>query len=270
MVVAYSDAGLILIEAVPIVGKLSFYVDNPVSREFVKILPPRFHQKAIHYPLGIVTRIDNGVLLSYKIISYDGKQNYNYCKILRLMIYSSETGLWNDETVHLPFSFELINKCRCSISLNGNLYLLACKDDLKEFVLSIDYNATCRVTPFPDLDKRRKFERFFTTSQGNLMYMNIFFHDGSLDHKLFFHDGSLDHKLCVWTLKSWEWQLVSEISADFTKTFQLAINLFDATTAYFRCMKRHCLLSINLDNGEFVRYLKDNIFECYYSSFVLP
>ncbi|CAN7023722.1 unnamed protein product, partial [Brassica oleracea var. botrytis] len=66
-------------------------------------------------------------------------------------------------------------------------------------------------------------------------------------------DGS---KLCLWRLQSEGWQLISEISPDFTLTgldyLPLMINPLDVKTAYFWSSEKEKLLYINLHSGKFV------------------
>ncbi|KAH0856091.1 hypothetical protein HID58_084352, partial [Brassica napus] len=63
-------------------------------------------------------------------------------------------------------------------------------------------------------------------------------------------------KLCLWRLQSEGWQLISEISPDFTLTgldyLPLMINPLDVKTAYFWSPEKEKLLYINLHNGKFV------------------
>ncbi|CAF2035752.1 F-box protein At3g28330-like [Brassica napus] len=244
---AYSDVGLILIHIKStLMEKGSLYVANPVSRECVEIildvLPIGFETDEYLWEWGLVTRTENGHLLGYKIVLFDKKLGD---RKLSCLIYSSETGLWSLETLHLPYSL-YFNCLEYPISLNGNLHWVGQNMDHQELVLSMDTYATstgsvrCRVTPFPDLEKTTKFTRACTTCQGFLMYMNIV-------------DGS---KLCSWRLQSEGWQLISEISPGSILTrfdyVPMTINPVDAKTAYFWSTERESLLSINLHNGKFV------------------
>uniref|UniRef100_A0A0D3BZJ7 F-box domain-containing protein n=2 Tax=Brassica oleracea var. oleracea TaxID=109376 RepID=A0A0D3BZJ7_BRAOL len=245
-VVAYSDAGFVLIDVLSYsyagltFDKRSLCVANPVSQECIEIDAPKaFENSGIFWPLGIATRTNNGVVTSYKIVAFSSER---YVENLGVMIYSSETGLWSRK-LHLPSKLE---SCPYTISLNGNLHWLSRNNDE---LVSMDFNATnmasgpFRYTAFPDLEKRVKFTRACTTYQGSLMYMNIVS-----------QVGSVDHKLCVWRLKSWEWQLISKISTALTEIkfdyIPLRINPCDATTAYFLSQKHQRLIAINLRNGE--------------------
>ncbi|CAH8384989.1 unnamed protein product [Eruca vesicaria subsp. sativa] len=177
---------------------------------------------------GLVARTENGHLLDYKVVIVE---KYKLYEMLSCLIYSSETGLWSLETLHIPHSF-LMRFPRYPISLNGNLHWFGLSTDRQRVLLSMDIYSTtstgsvrCRVTPFPDLEKNTKFIRVCTPCQGFLMYMNIV--------SVTKVDGSLDNKLCVWRLKSEGWQLMSEISADFIFTDEfdylpVTINPFDA------------------------------------------
>lgn len=239
---AYSDAGFVLIDVLSYsyagltFDKRSLCVANPVSQECIEIDAPKaFENSGIFWPFGIATRTDNGDVISYKIVAYSSNSDVGY------LVYSSETGLWSP----LPYNFESC-ECNYTISLNGNLHWLSRNNDE---LVSMDFNATTmeagpfRYTAFPDLEKRVKFKRACTTYQGSLMYMNIVS-----------QVGSVDHKLCVWRLKSWEWQLISKISTALTEIkfdyIPLRINPCDATTAYFLSQKHQRLIAINLRNGE--------------------
>ncbi|CAE6229762.1 unnamed protein product [Arabidopsis arenosa] len=267
----YTDVGLILISEVSI---SAVYVANPVSQDCVK-LPSQVKDYA--FPLGIVTRTENGIVLDYKVVLLDinGKE-------ISFLIYSSETGLWSLSIVHLPTSLGYRYLSR-SISLNGNLYWLNHNSDNEDVIVSHDFYATgtdsdrFRVTRFPDSGKHPKFKRACTVFQGFLMYMNVV--------SITKDDGSLEDKLSIWRLKSWEWQLVSEISADFINAgfdhIPVTINSVDAKTVYFWNRKHQILVAANICNGKFVLHSElehsghsPNSFECFKRSdcpsFVLP
>ncbi|XP_010412432.1 PREDICTED: F-box protein At3g28330-like [Camelina sativa] len=236
-VVSYTEVGLILIHRV---SNQSFYVANPVSRQCVEILPLASQKDERFWILGIATRVESGVVLGFKVVLL--KPNFTF------LIYSSETGLWSLDSAKFPFTY-ISQEFNNPISLNGSLHWLAHGLDYQDFVVSVDFYAIetgsdrSRATPFPDLDKVPKFRRSCTTSQGFLMYMNIF--------SVTKDDGNLEDKLCIWKLESWQWRLVSDVSLDFMKTsidyVPLGINPFDAKTVYF--WSSQCLLSINLYNG---------------------
>ncbi|EOA25851.1 hypothetical protein CARUB_v10019229mg [Capsella rubella] len=238
-VVSYTEVGLVLIHRV---SNQSFFVANPVSRQCVEILPLPSERYERFWILGIATRVESGVVLGYKVVLL--KPNFTF------LIYSSETGLWSLDSANFPFTF-ISQEFNNPISLNGSLHWLAHSPDYQDFVVSVDFYANdtvsdrCRATPFPDLDRVPKFRRSCTTSQGYLMYMNIF----SVKKE----DGNLEDKLCIWRLESWEWRLVvSEISLDSIRDgfdyIPLGINPFDPKTVYF--WHRQYLLSINLHEGE--------------------
>lgn len=249
-VVAYNtDIGFILIDVVSILGDQLLYLANPISHQCLEITP-RALLHDFFCPLEIVTQTKNGVVLGYKVVMFDGKQRGPIITKITFLIYSSETQLWSLNTVHFPFSFSFNRDFHHPISLNENLHWLIRNSEDTEVVVSIDFydigtsSYRCRVTPFPDLEKHPKFIRTCTTSEGFLMYMNII------------SDEGLDDKLCVWRLKSGEWQLVSEISPTFIETgfeyLPLAINPFDANIVYLWSWKHQSLLFINLLNGNFM------------------
>ncbi|CAH8278955.1 unnamed protein product [Arabidopsis lyrata] len=277
----YTDVGLILVSEVskkPSILINAVYVANPVSQDCIE-LPS--HLKEYVFPLGIVTRTENGVVLDYKVVLLDfGNVNENM--EISLLIYSSETGLWSLSIVHLPSSLYYQYFYR-SISLNGNLYWLNRNSDNEDVIVSHDFYATgtdsdrCRVTLYPDSGKHPKFRRGCTISQGFLMYMNVV--------SITKDDGSLEDKLSIWKLKSGEWQLVSEISVDCVNPsfdhIPVTINSVDAKTVYFWNRKHQSLVAANICNGKFVLHSElehsgrsPNSFECFKRSdcpsFVLP
>ncbi|WZZ69877.1 hypothetical protein YC2023_081247 [Brassica napus] len=162
--VAYTDVGLILIRVVSVLGNVSLYVVNPVSRECVETDPPWCEAEEDYWNLGLATLTDrDGVVLGYKVVLlYDAIPRK---KIFSLLIYSSETGLWSQETVQFPYSFSR-QEFRCSISLNGNLHWVARNNVNDEVVVSTDFygseHLVCRVTRFPDLETSPEFQRFCT------------------------------------------------------------------------------------------------------------
>ncbi|CDY64598.1 BnaCnng44300D [Brassica napus] len=117
-----------------------------------------------YWNLGLATLTDrDGVVLGYKVVLlYDAIPRK---KIFSLLIYSSETGLWSQETVQFPYSFSR-QEFRCSISLNGNLHWVARNNVNDEVVVSTDFygseHLVCRVTRFPDLETSPEFQRFCT------------------------------------------------------------------------------------------------------------
>ncbi|KAF8087255.1 hypothetical protein N665_0593s0016 [Sinapis alba] len=253
-VLAYSDVGLILIYAMSKnIKKSSIYVVNVVSHECIELfLDPLLDRSQLCFSRwGIATRIENGILLGYKVVVFNPGWSQS---MLRCLIYSSETGLWSlDDTSFFSYYYS-----EDSISLNGILHWLTRfpGGGNQEVVLSMDLytNSTasdrCRVSHFPDFEKTTKFKRACTPCHGFLMYMNIV-----SETKV---DGSLEDKLCVWRLQSKGWQLISEISPGSILTrfdyVPLTINPFDAKTAYFWSKEQESLLYINLHNGEYVIY----------------
>ncbi|BAB02618.1 unnamed protein product [Arabidopsis thaliana] len=166
-----TDVGMILIsENCICVKNRSLYVANPVSQECVEI-PSHGYLKKVSCPLGIATRTENGVLLDYKVVLFNGSDTFR-----RLLIYSSQTGMWSINTVDLTVS-GFHNQS--PISLHGSIHWIASTSHSEDVAVSFDLYATgtssvqCRVTTFPDFGKHPKFTRSFSTCQGSLMYMNI-------------------------------------------------------------------------------------------------
>ncbi|CAH2045083.1 unnamed protein product [Thlaspi arvense] len=198
---------------------------------------------------GLVTRIENNVVLGYKAVLMHDTSGI-VTRALSLLIYSSETKLWSFMTLrtHLPLTNGVEHEP--PLSLNGNLYWLG-----SDVVVSHDFYATgaesdrCSVIPFPDSGKETNFRRAFTASQGFLMYMSIVKEESDDD------DGSWEPMLCVRRLETGEWQQVSTISPACIRTgfeyFPMEINPFDANTMYFWSKKHKCLASTHVHKGKF-------------------
>ncbi|CAH2061229.1 unnamed protein product [Thlaspi arvense] len=250
-VLAYTDVGLILICVTSIPWNRTYYVANPVSLQCVKIPPlPKslrpFTQEGRFSDAGLVTRTENGVVLGYKVVLIQTLIVYEY--LFTFIVNSSETRLWSSN--HLRYSIPLSRlNFQDPICLNKSLHWFGLNLG-KEVVVSIDFygpDRQYRVITFPDSDKRKpNFKRSCTTSQGNLMYMNIVSEDDG--------GGVVEHKLSVWRLKNREWELVSEISPSFIETgldyFPFLVNPFDSDTVYAWSEMYESLASINLSNGE--------------------
>lgn len=98
-----------------------------------------------------------------------------------LLIYSSETGLWRRNTVHLSLDPLFFYD---PIGLDGKINWIAGNSHNEEFVVSINVYTTntnyvqwC-IAHFHDLGKNVRFKRICRICQGFLMYV-----DGSLEDK---------------------------------------------------------------------------------------
>ncbi|XP_024007894.1 putative F-box protein At3g28280 [Eutrema salsugineum] len=144
-VLAYTDVGFILISSKSVSGddQASYYVANPISRQYVKIPPvPRgpFHLRArFSRPSGLVTWIENGDLLRYKVVLMDRSKSEG--GFLRLLIYSSETCLWSFKTLNSYGPLCYVDWFH-PVSLSGNLHWYGLTSDYKVAVVSHDFYAT--------------------------------------------------------------------------------------------------------------------------------
>ncbi|ESQ39132.1 hypothetical protein EUTSA_v10001535mg [Eutrema salsugineum] len=180
-------------------------------------------QGSLRGPSGLATRIENGVVL----------------------------GSWSFETIHSPLPLRRLVHLD-PVCLNGKLYYSLLNKDFTEVdvVVSHDFYAEAdqvRVLLFPDSEiKEPLFRRACTASQGFVIYMNADRNDD---------DASLELHLRVWRLKTWEWQLLNEISLDCTNSpfdyFPLATNPFDANTVYLQSYLNYSCLAFttNLHKG---------------------
>ncbi|CAA7033050.1 unnamed protein product [Microthlaspi erraticum] len=245
-VLAYTEVGLILIFVKSNPKKRTYYVANPVSRQCIK-LPPlpesllSLTKEGSFEKAALVTRMENAVVSGYKVVLVQRTYYSNNECILTFIIYSSETGLWSTNIVqyHLPLvSLSFLDP----VCLNRNLHWHGHNLEEQEVVVSIDFydsDLQHQVIPFPDSDKKPHFGRSCTTSQGDLMYMNI------ISRKK--DEGGVEHKLCVWKLKTLGWQLVSESSRGFLD-FPVMMNPFDGNTVYLWSPMCESLASFNLRN----------------------
>lgn len=248
-VVAHTDVGLILICLKSHYLRRTYYVANPISRQCVEIPrpppPPPATRLSIFRPVpsGLVTKVENGVVIGYKVVVMNTS---NIIDVITLLIYSSETGLWSFTTLHSSLLLRRI-VWHNPVNLNGSLYWLGNKqcNPAIQVVVSHDFYAEsdlCQVLDFPDLDNKADFRRPCTSSQGFLMYMNI----------------SLEHKLSIWRLESEEWKLVAQISPKTAFDYiPLAINPFDSNTVYVQRKMHPCLASAILHNGKFGDHSSD-------------
>ncbi|CAA7015220.1 unnamed protein product [Microthlaspi erraticum] len=220
--VSYTEVGLMLIG----MPAFSYYVANPISRQCVE-LPPIPLSLEVHFfgVSGLVTRIENGLLLGYKVVLVRTRCIRSNVSI-DVLIYSSEAGLWSFKTIHYS---------ALPVSLKGKLYWRGMCLDGKEAVVSHDFYAEseqCLIIHFPDSEKNPYFRRAVTASQGFIMYINSYKDDLSLR---------------VWRLKSGEWQIVSEILLETAfDCILLGMNPFDANKMYFKSDVHTCLTFTNL------------------------
>ncbi|KAL0717981.1 hypothetical protein Bca4012_067303 [Brassica carinata] len=192
---AYSDVGLILIQANPKVKAIStLYVANPV---LIHAKKSTVKEKRFLY-------VANPVSQECMEICIDPLPSW--CETDEDLWTGDGVlfGLWSLETSHHPSFFNYSYFQGNSISLNCNLHWLAGNSDNDEAVLSMDFYATstgsdrCRVTPFPDLEKFTKLRRACTPCQVFLMYMNIHFVNESEEYKLpYFWGKEQEHLLSI-------------------------------------------------------------------------
>ncbi|EOA29377.1 hypothetical protein CARUB_v10025664mg, partial [Capsella rubella] len=214
-VLAYTDVGLILVLSRPV-------------------------------PSGLVTRVEDGVVLGYKVVLISAR---NIIDVITLLIYSSETGLWSLTTLRSSLLLRRI-VWHNPVNLNGSLYWLGYEQSKPKIqvVVSHDFYAKsdlCQVLHFPDdLNNKSDCTRLpCTTSQGFLMYMNI----------------SLERRLSIWRLESCEWKLVAQITSKTAFDYiPLAINPFDSNIVYLLRNMHHCLACANLDKGKFEDHISDS------------
>ncbi|CAH8266168.1 unnamed protein product [Arabidopsis lyrata] len=164
-VVAHTDVGLILICLKSHYLRRTYYVANPISRQCVEIPrpppPPPATRLRIFRPVpsGLVTKVENGVVIGYKVVVMNTS---NIIDVITLLIYSSETGLWGFTTLHSSLLLRRI-VWHNPVNVNGSLYWLGNKqcNPAIQVVVSHDFYAEsdlCQVLDFPDLDNKADFK----------------------------------------------------------------------------------------------------------------
>ncbi|KAL1190506.1 putative F-box protein [Cardamine amara subsp. amara] len=224
LVLACTD-GLVLIFAETSDDIPMLYIGNTLFQEWFRIPIPTYLIEVDSdkfseglKELGLVTKIQSGVVLSYKIVVLVA-----YSAQFEFIIYSSDTGIWEmlNVTCRLRSSLRFIRTK--SIALNGILHWLS---KLTSSIVAYDFyggyndgvdNDECRLIHFPSSGKGERFRRRFTTSQGFIVYFNEF-------------DGNENRTLRVWRLVKYTdvvaeaWQLFWEVN--LVSLIELGIDYF--------------------------------------------
>ncbi|XP_019092530.1 PREDICTED: putative F-box protein At3g23950 [Camelina sativa] len=221
-VLACTD-GLVTICAESSDGSPMYYIGNPLLQEWFRLPQPpfrnfeRLRKNERFSESGLVTKMENGVVVSYKVVwllTHEGK--------VQFMIYSSDTGMWWRQFVPCLHTATWSGQDK-SIALNGFLHWLS---NLTSSIIAYDFfgghngvHGGCHIVPFPGKDDElRRFRRSFTTSEGSIVYFNEFRVNGN-------------RTLRVWRLVKYtdigpedQWQLCWEVSLE--SLIELGIDYF--------------------------------------------
>ncbi|KAG7559125.1 F-box-like domain superfamily [Arabidopsis thaliana x Arabidopsis arenosa] len=247
--------GLILLGVSTNSGPNMFCVANPVLRQWITIpQPPPCCDGFLG--AGLVSDMNNGDLLGYKVVRYGlSGIGSEWCSLF-FQIYSSDSGYW---TYHYVSTERSIEKRLPSnpISSNGYLHWL-CR--ATQVIFAYDFYAPtefCRVIDLPQGSAKtpvKADEETLTISCGSLMYMNI-------------DTGRPNQQLKIWRLKnymsdsskeSWEllWNLMPGLDLGLA-TVPVAMHPFDKEIVYLvtrktRYSRKHAyLVSCNLGTKKF-------------------
>ncbi|CAH8261674.1 unnamed protein product [Arabidopsis lyrata] len=218
-VLACTD-GLVSVCAETSDGSPMYYIGNPLLQEWFRIPQPpfrnfeRFRKHERFSDSGLVTKMKNGVVVSYKIVwllTHPAKVEF--------MIYSSDTGTWDRRNVTCVHTALWTSRDK-SIALNGILHWLS---NLTSSIIAYDFygghdDGFC-IIHFPGVgkdDELRRFRRTFTTSEGSIVYFNEFLEN-------------VNRTLRVWRLVKYTdgpeaWQLFREVS--LVSLMESGINYF--------------------------------------------
>ncbi|XP_010466812.1 PREDICTED: putative F-box protein At3g23950 [Camelina sativa] len=228
LVLACTD-GLVLLYTEATDGTPMYYVGNTLFQEWFRIpLPPflslqdleRLRTYDRFSDSGLVTRMQSGIVLSYKVVWLITRQAAN----VDFAIYSSDTGTWETRNVTCIDSLVWYGTHK-SIALNGILHWI--HDKISSFVAYDFYGGhddrLCSIVDFPDngeLHNLSRFRKTITTSEGSIVYFNEFRENGNLT-------------LRVWRLVTYissinapedQWQLFWEVS--LASVIELGIDYF--------------------------------------------
>ncbi|CAF1725350.1 F-box protein At1g49990-like [Brassica napus] len=245
-----SSNGLIWIEVYLTHHNRRSFVGNPVSKQWVEIPQPPNKCAAT----GLVTRVENGLVTSFKVVRTCSNQTRN---VWRVYVYSSETGLWSFKRL---LSFCPVDGANPPVNIDGKLYLWekdSREEDLmenfipKEFGFLVGYDFygddnQCQVVPLPIPDNKY-VRRCLTTSRGDVMYVEILYRRLKVWR---LSSNNLEGSELLWELSREEINLAS-IGFDVF-CFPLAMNPFDDDIIYLWSREHDCVVTGNLQTLEFV------------------
>ncbi|KAG2302541.1 hypothetical protein Bca52824_031192 [Brassica carinata] len=246
-----SSNGLIWIEVFLTFHNRRSFVGNPVSKQWVEIPPPPNPCT----PTGLVTRVENGVVTSFKVVrtcSSDLDES-----VWKVYVYSSETGLWTFKQLS---SLCPVEGSDPPVNVDGKLYLweedtrvepLWENFDRKEFGFLVAYDFYgdddhCQVVPLPIPDNKY-VRRCLTTSRGDVMYVEILYRRLKVWRLI---NNADDESELLWELSLGEINLASVGFDVFC--FPLAMNPFNDDIVYLWSREHGCVVTGNLQTLEFV------------------
>ncbi|EOA25410.1 hypothetical protein CARUB_v10018742mg [Capsella rubella] len=163
------------------------FVGNPALQQWVEI-PPYPNNVTTHpnsyRPTGLVTRVENGVVSSFKVIRTCMHDLLRLTEkgmyVWRVCVYSSETGLWTFKTLlsSSPLSY-FGNDCNDPVNIDEMLYMWKEDSDptAPKVLVAHDFYAPdtddqCLVIPLP-VPYSKHVKRSLTTSRGHVICMDI-------------------------------------------------------------------------------------------------
>lgn len=198
---------------------IDFYVCNPLTRKWV--LLPRPSYLFLSAVEGFVTRVEVGIVISYKVVRIQLPVNKKITNMLRMEIFDSETGVWRRQNVNCPRNIGFIG-CKKPISFNGILHWFTerpCKIMAYDPYNNIDQ---CRLIELPPVGGHFSFRanELCGVSQGHLQYIE-----------------TVGGGYKVWMLENYDsgkWHFKYGIRWDGVKRLPLTLHPFDSDILYLR------------------------------------
>ncbi|EFH48732.1 hypothetical protein ARALYDRAFT_911262 [Arabidopsis lyrata subsp. lyrata] len=253
-VVACAD-GLVLLCLLDEDMTKRYYIGNPMLQQWIQLSPPPYlTQYHFFIDSGLVTRMHNGALLSYKVIRvYSEARHLDVSRTWTFQIYSSEMGKWSVQHVSCPGD-GVSQQTSNPVSLNGKLHwfhesrrimvhdFFSHDDQVREIclparMLGSRWHLSCIrhgcASPCNKI--------ICTTSQGYFVLIEA----GLIDKVK-------SYNVRVWRLKSdsWNWEKAWEINMACVglglNSVPMAINYFDINIIYLWDLDRKFFIACNL------------------------
>ncbi|KAL3535223.1 hypothetical protein ACH5RR_003684 [Cinchona calisaya] len=234
----------------------NYYILNPVTKQYVEI--PRSKHSFVYCLVGFITQMKDCIVTSYKIVRLEASTGKT--SVLKLEIFSSETGEWRDVDIHFEKVLQLVPFRKMPVVFKESLHFVDSEVGILAYDPYKDPNS-CRVIKLPEgIDRKCNTSqsgktRLFDVHQGYLRYFEV-------SHALYDNQFT---SLSMWTLSDYEaglWFLehrishneffcdISFLSSSNLFLVPVAFHPFDFDTVYLGRGKT--ILSYNMQTRELI------------------